>query len=39
MEMRGVAEMGMGEFVESCEEEGISRRGVVKAHSCRDLWE
>lgn len=37
MEMRGVAEMGMGEFIESCE-EGVSRRGVVKAHSCRDFW-
>lgn len=39
MEMRGVAEMGMEEFVESLEEEGVSRRGVVKAHSCRDFWE
>lgn len=27
MEMRGVAEMGMEEFVESLEEEGVSRRG------------
>lgn len=39
MEMRGVAEMGMGEFAESREKGGVSRRGVVEAHSCRDFWE
>lgn len=27
MEMRGVAEMGMGEFAESREKGGVSRRG------------